>query len=257
MIEFASLAHFAAIAREKAKRVDSATITLGMLRVEGSLAKHNWEKEFLNENPNEEECAFCPVMARCPAARAKLEREVGAGFDVIDENAPAADVLAETLKAEDPIAYLDRTMAVLGFLEDWAKAVRAETEARLLGGQEFPSWGLELGREGNRNWRDPKVVEELMRKKFKLKMDLVYDRKLKSPTTLEKMAKGKGAVIPEARWAELQRDHVVRAAAVPSVKHKSRIKTPYTPTMPDADAFDVVDESKPITLEDPEQPPIF
>ncbi len=252
-LEFQSLAHFAAVAKERAKAVDIATVRFApnMARGDADI----WARTYLNSNPNEEECAFCPNMATCPAARAKLEREVGESFDVIDESADAANDLAaqlndlETLSDGASDERLDHLMGVIGYLEDFAKAVRAETERRLLAGRDMPSYGLELGRQGNRNWRDPKEVERLVREQFRFKLEDAFDLSLKSPTTFEKMTKGAEPVVSAIRWKKLQA-HIVRADAVPSVKPKSRIKNPYSVVKPDAEAFEVVDD---LTL----QPPVF
>lgn len=244
-IEYTSLAHFASVARERAKAVDIATV-----RFAPNLARGDfdiWARTYLNPNPNEEECAFCPNLATCPAACAKLEAEVGAGFDVIDESADAAADLATQLEEFEALAdgasneRLDHLMGVVGYLEDFVKAVRAEVERRLLAGVDMPSYGLELGRQGNRNWRDPKAVEELVRKQFRFKLEDAFDLSLKSPTTFEKMTKGKEPVVSPNRWKKLQ-EHIVRADAVPSVKPKHRIKEPYSVVKPDADAFEIVDD---------------
>ena len=50
-------------------------------------------------------------------------------------------------------------MEAVGFVEDWCKAVRAETERRLLNREEVPGFGLELGRQGPRKWTDKEAVE--------------------------------------------------------------------------------------------------
>lgn len=259
MNQFASLAEFAAYAKEGARKAELATERLAPMTARGD--RGMWDKIYLHPEPNEQDCAFCRAMSTCPAARAQLEKTVSADFEVISETdeKPAA-VLATSLATADSLGadvdtFLGKLMASTGFLEDWIKAVRAEVERRLLLGEKVEGYGLELGRQGARNWTDPKAVEELFRKKFRLPMEVVYDMKLISPTTAETLAKvvrpSKKNPTPTApklkalHWDQLQ-PLIVRSDPQPSVKPEYLIKEPYSPVQPDADAFDViVEEPKP------------
>ncbi len=236
MKEFTTLAQFANHARDRAVDVETATQLHPMHFVSGKpFERESWIKTFLNPNPNEDECAFCRAQATCPAVRAKLEAAVGAGFDVIDEAA-----LAEVHGADDPT--LGRLMAITGLLEDWIKAVRAETERRLLLGETVDGFGLELGRQGNRAWKDTKEVTRMLREQFRIKLEDAFDLSLKSPTSVEKLTKGKDPVLTPIRWKKLQ-DQITRSEAVPSVKPSASIKTPYSVVKPDESAFDTVVET--------------
>ncbi len=235
MKEFATLAEFAEFAKQRAAAVETAT-QLHPIHFErgSSHERAGWIRTFLNPDPNEDECAFCRAQATCPAARAKLEAAVGAGFDVIDET-----TLAQVHDTDD--TTLGRLMSITGLLEDWIKAVRAETERRLLLGEAVDGFGLELGRQGNRAWKDTKEVTRLLREQFRLKLEDAFDLSLKSPTSVEKLTKGKDAVLSERRWAKLQ-DLISRSEPVPSVKPSAKIKTPYSVVKPDESAFETVRE---------------
>jgi hypothetical protein len=227
------LEHFAVKAKAKAAKAADAQ------HDHGRLDPRHWETVYLNPNPNDVECAFCRAMPTCPSAQRKVEETVGAAFDVIVEQKP--EMATESLTPDD----LDLKMQATSFVEDWVKAVRAETERRLLAGTEMPSFGLELGRKGARKFADEAEAEKLVRESFRLKAELAYDMKLKSPTSFEKMAKpgadGTPAVIKPKQWAKLS-GLIVQDPPKPSVKPKSQIKNPYTPPQPDAQAFDNIAE---------------
>lgn len=227
-----------------------------------------WNKTFLNNEPNDEDCAFCRAMSTCPAVQGKLEREVGASFQVIDEAqavprqpSDTGTVIGEEGIVDVPVydnEALGRAMRVAGLIEDWATAVRAETERRLLEAKNDPAvceefgYGLELGRQGIRKWTETKTAEQAF-KTFRLKIEEMYDFKLISPTRAEEMAtqkrnrKGEPAgpepVIGPTQWKKLQK-LINRADAKPSVKPLERIKTLWTPPALENSAFTEVPDGE-------------
>lgn len=254
LLEFAKTAHTAA------QRVETATELYPVHFLRGSShEREGWARAFLHPTPNEQDCAWCRAIATCPAAIASMESEVGANFDTIVEDELLDDVMNDLERAND--GRLAKHMRITGFLEDWIIAVRAEVERRLLlerpikwGEGEHDGFGLELGREGPRKWKDADHVEELLRKTYRLKMEVVYDMKLISPTSAEKLAKVKKPkkgdttpiekpVLTSGRWADMQK-FIERSPAKPSVKLLAAIKEPYSPVQPDENAFDVVEEPK-------------
>lgn len=229
------LRQFANLARSKAASVRNAEAMYGKIPME------EWDRTFLNQNPNEEECAFCRAMTICPSAQRKVVEVVGADFDVIAEEPPT---MTDVVSAATPVVDLGVKMASVGFVEDWCKAVRAETERRLLNRQEVPGFGLELGRQGPRKWTDKEAVEELVRKQFRLREADVFNMKLKSPTQFEdqltKPAEGEEKpVLGPRQWKKLQ-EMVTRSDPKPSVKPASAIKKPYTPPAPSDEDFTTV-----------------
>ena len=232
------LREFANLARSKAASVRNAEAMHGKIPME------EWDRTFLNQNPNEEECAFCRAMSTCPSARRKVEQVVGADFNVISD--PETEVHQFVSKNTNP-RDLSLKMSAAGFLEDFCKAVRAETERRLLNREEVPGFGLELGRQGPRKWRDKDEVTEIVRKQFRLAEADVFNMKLKSPTqfedTLLKPAEGQTKpVLGPRQWKKLQ-EQITRSEPKPSVKPAGAIKKPYTPPAPtDEDFTTVADE---------------
>ena len=239
VITIEELLAFAETLRTAAQRVERAAAMHETVSSQDDL--DDWGQAFLHPNPNDTDCAFCRAMSTCPAYRNKLEADVGASFEVVEA---AQGIPAPAALSDDKLAL---AMRVAPMLEDFAKAVRAEVERRLLLGQEIEGFGLELGREGPRKWKDPAAAEAYLRKTARLRIEHAYDLKLISPTTAEKLAKpsklNPEPVLSKRRWNKLQ-DFIERAPAVPSVKPKTQIKTPYLIAAVDDSAFGSVEEEQ-------------
>lgn len=195
-----------------------------------------WSDKFLNPTPNDDECAFCRAMPTCPSVQGNLQKSAAADFDVVadDEMAPDPALL--------PPVKLSTAMKIVPLMEAWCKAVRAEVERNLLAGREIPDYGLGLGRQGNRKWKDEEAVETMLRKTMRLKIEDVYSFKLRSPTQIEKLTKGKDAVVGPMQWDKLCA-HVMREEAKPSVMLKSQIKVPWVPPLLTNDGFSATPET--------------
>jgi hypothetical protein len=206
-----------------------------------------WAQVYLNPNPNKDECAFCRAMATCPAYTAKVQAEIGASFEDLTA-APTPEAVIQRPGAPS----LSTMMAAVPMLEDLCKAIRAEVERQLLAGDPVAGFGLELGRKGPRKFTAPGEVEDLLRKKFRIKMEHVYDMSLKSPTQLEKLTKpgtevddlsglpvAIGPVLGERQWKKLQ-EFITQSDPKPSVRPLAVIKNPYVVPKPDDNAFNPV-----------------
>lgn len=85
-------------------------------------------------------------------------------------------------------------------LEGFVKAVRAETERRLLAGAfTDPRYKLVEGRQGARSWTSEQEAEAAM-KAMRLKVDQMYDFKVISPTQAERVLKEANP----RKWNKLQ-----------------------------------------------------
>lgn len=104
-------------------------------------------------------------------------------------------------------------MESVDLVEGWCKAVRAETERRLLAGTAVPGYKLVQGRQGNRAFADAVAAEALM-KTFRLKREEMYDFVLISPTSAEKLAAD--GIIGKKQWPKLQ-EMIRRSDGKPSV----------------------------------------
>lgn len=160
-----------------------------------------WEQTYLR--PAEKACKFCKAKATCPALRDEVASTVstlGATAASPDEFAELEMATTEALKHADE-AWLSAALSKVDLIEDWCKSVRAETERRLLAGDQVPGWKLVAGKKGNRAWSKPADVEALF-KSMRLKESEMYDFKLISPATAEKLAKAK--VIGPRQWPKVQ-----------------------------------------------------
>lgn len=212
----------------------AATRVIAAEQARGKIAKKEWERRFLK--PGEKQCRWCPAKATCPAIRDEVLPTV---FD---------GAIAEDFATLEPLAATDTTDAewislVMGkadMIEEWLKSVRAEVERRLLAGLDVPGFKIVQGKQGNRAWRDADDAEAQL-KAMRLKVEEMYDLKLISPTSAEKLAKAK--VIGPRQWTKLQ-DQITRPDGKPSVAPASDPR-PALSVTPIADHFDALPSINP------------
>lgn len=136
--------------------------------------------------PNDKSCKFCRAKATCPAARAEVAQTLREGA------APATPDEFDALVAEQPsadmeVAWLAAALKKVDYIEDWAKAIRAEAERRMFDGADVPGFKLVAGKKGNRAWSD-RAQAEAQLKAMRLRVEQMYELKLISPTSAEKLA---------------------------------------------------------------------
>lgn len=162
---------------------------------EASAAAENALSETPRYKPTEAGCRFCRAKGHCPALTAYVEEAVGSKFDNLD--AEEIEQGPERMGTN----YLAHCMAAVGLVEDWCKAIRARVERELLAGNTIDGWKLVQGRKGSRKWSSEQEAEAVL-KRMKLKSEEMYDWKVISPTTAEKLAKA-GTIGPR-QWPALQ-----------------------------------------------------
>jgi hypothetical protein len=136
-----------------------------------------------NETESREDGAYflAHFTVKKPSIRPSLEEATDALATADDER------LATLMDAADMI-------------EGFAKAVRAEVERRLLAGKFTDArYKLVEGRQGARSWTSEEEAEATL-KAMRLKVDQMYDFKLISPTTAEKVLKEANP----RKWTKLQ-----------------------------------------------------
>lgn len=175
---------------------------------------------------------FCKARATCPALASFVQENVGADFEVIPVMAEGSLINNTVTIAEDD--NLGKKMAATSIIEDWIKAVRAETERRLLAGVEVPGYKLVKGRQGDRAWTSKDEAEKLL-KSFRLKQEEMYKFTLISPTAAEKVLKES-----PKRWAKAE-TLITRSEGAISVAPVSD-KRPAITIAPPVDDFDTVGE---------------
>lgn len=167
--------------------------------------QRQWENEYLR--PGEKQCRFCKAKSGCKALAREVSELVGEAATAAD----FADLVVSDVVAETGDNFLSDAMAKVGLVEDWCKAVRAEVERRLLDGKDVAGFKLVEGRAGPRKWADEVAAEALL-KRVRLKQGEMYERKLVSPTTAEKLLKKTKPKV----WDEAQA-FITRADGKPSV----------------------------------------
>lgn len=193
-----------------------------------------WPEDSLS--PSEDACRFCKAKASCPALRDKVASTVAKGTpaeadDFADLTAPADKEQIAAL----PEDGLGEAMALVRLVEDWCKAIRAETETRLLQGKPVPGFKLVQGRKGHRKWRDVAEAEQLL-KSFRLKSDEMYTTSLIGVPSAEVLLKDQ-----PKRWPKVQ-ELIVQADGAPSVAPESDKRPALNVTT--ADDFDGVDNGE-------------
>lgn len=198
-----------------------------------------WDETYLR--PAEKACKFCKAKATCPALRDEVASTVstfGATPATPDEFAEIETATAEALKHADE-AWLSAALSKVDLIEDWCKSVRAETERRLLAGDQVPGFKLVQGKKSNRAWSKPDDVEALL-KAMRLKEAEMYDFKLISPTTAEKLHKA-GTIGPR-QWPKVQ-------ALITQSEGKPHV-APESDSRPALVVTPVVDDFTDVTAED-------
>lgn len=164
-----------------------------------------------------------------------------AGFVVRKPNVrPQIQAATEALATADD-ERLATLMDAVDMIEGFAKAVRAETERRLLAGTFTDArYKLVEGRQGARAWIDEDQAEAAM-KAMRLKTDEMYDRKVISPTSAEKLL----GEANKRKWAKLQ-PLITRSDGKPSVAPASD-KRPAL-SMAIAEQFEELPAEEPVTV---------
>lgn len=123
-------------------------------------------------------CRFCPAQVICPelSTRAMTQAQ-------LDFSAPVEKPIGPPPAAMKPDA-LAKALTALDRIDDWAKAVREHAFEYLKRGGELPGWKL-VEKRSIRKWVNAEATAKLAQKKFG---DAAFDRDLKSPAQLEKIA---------------------------------------------------------------------
>lgn len=149
--------------------------------------------------PGEKQCKFCAAKATCPALR---DTVASTAFQAAPANPDefADQSVAKPSSASDA-QWLAACLSQADLIEDWVKSIRAEAERRLLAGEQVPGFKVVQGKWGARQWGDAAAAEQML-KTFRLKQEEMYDFKLISPTSAEKLAKAE--TIGKRQWPKLQ-----------------------------------------------------
>lgn len=173
--------------------------------------------------PSDDTCKFCKALATCPAAQKEVFEAIANEFDDLSDD--SGDELENDRLAE--------CFAKLDFIKTWCKSIEQLTFDKLAKGENVEGFKLVEGRAGSRKWADETEAENLM-KSMRIKVDLMYDKKIISPTSAEKLAKTDK--IGSTQWGKLQ-SLIVKPSGSPTIAPVSD-KRPAISLTATADEFD-------------------
>lgn len=162
--------------------------------------------------PDVERCQWCKAKNFCPARSQSLSSALS-----LDVELPAPAISEAEM--------LGRIFNSIPMFEKYFKDVEEEIKDRILKGKNVPGVKLVAGGLGNRTWKDAAEAEALL-KKFKVRQDDMYVRKVISPTQAEKLCKklldpenkeSKRTVIGlKTQWPQLE-ELIVRKEGAPKL----------------------------------------
>lgn len=178
--------------------------------------------------PGDKQCTYCKAAGSCPALGKFVEDQVGADFE---------DLTKESVESPPPVTYSGedyaRDLAALPLVELWCKRKLAAAESFIFAGGEIPGWKIVAGKKGRRTWTDKKEAEQVLTS-FRLRHEEMYDYKLISPTTAEKLL----AKASPRRWKKLI-NFITQKEGQPSMAEIGDKREPLALTKPEDD-FDMV-----------------
>lgn len=136
-------------------------------------------------------------------------------LDVIDLNAQIDIATGEVTSIENE--RLGKLFSAIPLIENWIKAISGAVHNKLHLGESIPGFKIVQGKQGNRAWSNAKEAEVLL-KSMRLKIDQMYDLKLISPTTAEKLKKEN--VLGIRQWSKVE-SLITRADGKPTVVPES------------------------------------
>jgi hypothetical protein len=185
------------IVQPRIDHVDEFSISVGELVAWGETVKAKADEIALGATvyqPSEKTCRFCRAKGVCPALATHVHTTIVDQFQNLDQAVQLAPSVADG-------SAIARYLGEVDLIETWCKAIREKAYEMLAEGKEVPDYKLVAGKKGARAWADPAEVEATL-KSMRLKTEEIYDFKLISPTTAEKLAKA--GTIGVRQWPKLQ-----------------------------------------------------
>lgn len=189
--------------------------------------------------PSDDACQWCRAKANCPALAKFVADTVGAEFETLTDAGSAPEVLSGYADNTRAAHALATKMAACDLIEKWIKAVRGAVEGELFAGHDVPGYKLVQGKKGARAWGSTDEAEAML-KSMRLKVEEMYDLKVISPTSAEKIFGDKGTAPSVKRWNKLQ-SLITQKEGQPSVAPASD-KRPALEVNPAADFSDETGE---------------
>lgn len=141
-------------------------------------------------HPSKKACRWCAANKTCRAYAEMVQETTSLEFPDLGEN-PTLDneTRAELFRRLDDVRA-------------WVETFEAGVLADALAGVKFPGLKLVRGRAGARKWADEQTADDLLAG-FSVSTEDRYERKLLSPTSVEKLYKG--GLINDEQWEQLKK----------------------------------------------------
>lgn len=168
-----------------------------------ALSMFGLTEDLLVYSPGDKQCRWCLHKKNCEALAKHCTACIASDFDD-----PMADV--KSLAMTTPVGRMAYILKNLDLITKWAATMKEAALERLQKGEAIPGWKLVAGRAGNRKWSNEEEVEAIM-KSMRLRVEEMYDMKLISPASAEKLLKKN-----PRKWSRL-RDLATRSEPAPTI----------------------------------------
>lgn len=167
------------------------------------------EKKNAPLNPGDY-CKFCPALSVCPAVSSKVQEIARADFKSKEIVLPDACLMSPE--------ELAKVLTFSNLIDDWIRSIYAHAQGMAERGERIPGYKL-VPRRANRKWKDEGKVINMF---GMLYGDDIYNKKLKSPAQLEKIA-GKGELDDYIEVPD------IGCTLVPDKDHRDAVEAKNTP----------------------------
>lgn len=154
-------------------------------------------------HPEQHACQFCKAKATCQPLADFVMATVANEFDDISNDSANGET-------NYSLAFY---YSKLGLIKDWCNAIEQATYERLASGEEVQGFKLVQGKGGSRKWKDETEAENAL-KAMRVKADDMYDKKVISPTSAEKL--NKAGKLGSTQWGKLQ-DLITKSDGKPTI----------------------------------------
>lgn len=153
----------------------------------------------LQLNPSEGACRFCGAKATCPKLREQVTELVESQFEVLPP--PEVPAAPEAIPVPQELDELAKALKWVPLVRTWCDAVSDAALSKASAGEDIPGFKLVAGRAGPRQWDKAQLEQVTKLLKGGLRVADLYEKKLISPTSAEKLMKA--GTLGEARWKKL------------------------------------------------------
>lgn len=168
------------IVQTRINHIDTWDITVEELREFELFVKEQARRireDEVSFNPDKKACEWCPHKHNCEALQKHVLDVVQGSFDNLDELEGNADIIDNS--------HLKKILDNADLITSFVKACQDIAVEKLQSGETIEGYKIVESRT-NRKWEDESKVEAYLKKK-KVKVDDMYDKKLKSMTKILKL----------------------------------------------------------------------